>query len=58
MTIAQHPRIFERGGTTMNEMYELIAFIAVLMAIVIPIPLVVFIGGGNNDKRGVYTQHE
>ena len=27
----------------MNEMYELIAFIAVLMAIVIPIHLVVFI---------------
>lgn len=27
----------------MNEMYELIAFIAVLMAIVIPINLVVFI---------------
>jgi hypothetical protein len=43
VTIAQHPGIFESGGTAMNEMYELIAFIAVLMAIVIPIPLVVFI---------------
>ena len=36
----------------MNEMYELIELIAVLMAIVIPIPLVVFIGGGNNEKCG------
>lgn len=27
----------------MNEMYELIAFIAVLVAIIVPIPLVVFI---------------
>lgn len=27
----------------MNEMYELIAFIALLIAIIIPIPLVLFI---------------
>ena len=41
----------------MTEMYELIALIAVLIAIAIPIPLVVFIvlsfqRRADNDKRG------